>query len=130
MFYHFFHPYTFTLLLGALMTQLSAANITAEQLFNEKCSSCHLKQRPHVDQMHLMVAPPIQGVMFHVSEKYPSKKEAVAFIADYVLNPAQNKAVCMTHSIEKFGVMPSQKGNLTPQEAKIIAEYLFDSYPQ
>lgn len=68
--------------------------------------------------------------MFHVSEKYSSQKEAVGFITDYIFNPALNKAVCMTHSIEKFGVMPSQKGNLTPQEAKLIAQYLFDSYPQ
>jgi len=36
----------------------------------------------------------------------------------------------MTHSIEKFGLMPSQKGNLTTKEAQLIAEYLFDSYPQ
>lgn len=115
--------------IGIISTSAFASNNGAN-LFEQKCSSCHLKQRPHVDQMHLMVAPPIQGVMFHVSEKYPTKKEAVDFITDYVFNPERNKAVCMTQSIEKFGVMPSQKGSLTPQEAKIIAEYLFDSYPQ
>ncbi len=117
-----------------LFVSLVLANIFAAdngaKLFEQKCSSCHLKQRPHVDQMHLMIAPPIQGVMFHVSEKYPSKKEAVGFITDYIFNPDLHKAVCMTHSIEKFGVMPTQKGNLTMKEAQVIAEYLFDSYPQ
>lgn len=115
-----------------LFVSLVLANIFASdngaKLFEQKCSSCHLKQRPHVDQMHLMVAPPIQGVMFHVGDKYPSKKEAVGFITDYIFNPHLNKAVCMTHSIEKFGVMPSQKGNLTTKEAQLIAEYLFDTY--
>lgn len=117
------------ILLGVYSSTIFASENSAN-LFEQKCSFCHLKQRPHVDQMHLMVAPPINGVMFHVSERYPSKKEAVGFITDYIFNPALNKAVCMTHSIERFGVMPSQKGNLTPQEAKLIAEYLFDSYPQ
>lgn len=117
------------ILVPLLLSNIFASEIGAN-LFEQKCSSCHLKQRPHVDQMHLMIAPPIKGVMFHVGEKYSSKKEVVGFITDYIFNPAQNKAVCMTQSIEKFGIMPSQKGSLTPQEAKIIAEYLFDSYPQ
>lgn len=118
----------FTSLFIGVCSSAIFASDNGANLFEQKCSSCHLKQRPHVNQMHLMVAPPIQGVMFHVSEKYPSKKEAVAFISDYVLNPSRVKAVCMSHSIEKFGVMPSLKENLTPQEAHIIGEYLFDEY--
>ena len=114
----------------AIFTATLFASETGANLFEQKCAGCHLKQRPNVEQIHLMVAPPIQGVMFHVSEKYPSKKEAVGFISDYVFNPARNKTVCMPHSIEKFGLMPSQKGNVTPQEAQLIAEYLFDTYPQ
>ena len=125
-----FNLRSFLIIVLGISSSLALASDKGATLFDQKCSSCHLKQRPHVDRMHLMVAPPIQGVMFHVSEKYPSKKEAVDFIAHYIFNPERNKAVCMTHSIEKFGVMPSQKGNLTPQEAKIIAEYLFDRYPQ
>jgi hypothetical protein len=34
----------------------------------------------------------------------------------------------MSHSIEKFGLMPSQKNNLTAKEAQLVAEYLFDNF--
>jgi hypothetical protein len=125
-----FNLRSFLIVVLGISSTLALASDKGATLFEQKCSSCHLKQRPHIDQMHLMAAPPIQGVMFHVSKKYPTKKEAVEFITDYVFNPERNKAVCMAHSIEKFGIMSSQKGNLTPQEAKFIAEYLFDSYPQ
>lgn len=116
------------LLLTLTSTSVLHASNDGANVFEKKCATCHLKQRPSVDQMDLMVAPPMMGVMFHVTEKHTTKKEAVGFITDYIFNPSKAKALCMSHSIEKFGLMPSQKNNLTDKEAQMVAEYLFDNF--
>jgi len=100
----------------------------AEKLFDAKCSMCHMKTIP-MDKS-TMVAPPLNGVMRHVKMAYPSQKDAVHFIVDYVQNPDASKAVCMKQKIARFGLMPSQKGNVTPQEIQEIASWLFKNYPQ
>jgi len=68
-------------------------------------------------------------VAMHVKMKYPDKKEAMAFIESYALNPQRSKALCMPQRIEKFGLMPSQKGKVSEEELKKIAEYIVDNYP-
>ncbi|NPA66070.1 MAG: cytochrome c [Epsilonproteobacteria bacterium] len=111
------------------ITLLSVASFATspEALFDAKCSMCHVKTRPQ--DMSKLVAPPIMGVMRHVKMQYSSKKDAVAFIADYVLAPNQSKAVCMPQKIKKFGLMPSQKGNVTKAEVEQIASWLYDNFP-
>ena len=76
-----------------------------------------------------LIAPVIMGVMRHVKIYYPNREDAVVFIADHVLNPQRSKAVCMAQNIDKFGLMLSQKGAITKDEAKLIATWLFDNYP-
>ena len=111
------------------ITLLSVASFAAspETLFDAKCSMCHVKTRPQ--DMSKLVAPPIMGVMRHVKMQYSSKEDAVAFIADYVLAPNQSKAVCMPQKIKKFGLMPSQKGNVSKAEVEEIASWLYDNFP-
>ncbi len=98
-----------------------------EDLFNVKCSACHIKTRP--TDPSLLVAPPLMGVMRHTKMQYTTKKEAVDFIIDYVLDPQVDKAVCMPHTIERFGIMPSQKGNVSEEELRYIATWMYDNYP-
>jgi len=96
-------------------------------LFDAKCAMCHMKSRP--SDMSTLVAPPIMGVMNHVKMTYTNKPEAVRFIVNYVLEPNRSKAVCMPQKIQRFGLMPSQKGNVTPEELEAIASWLYDNYP-
>jgi len=93
------------------MSTLLMAN-EASTLFNAKCAMCHVTSRP--SDMSTLVAPPIMGVMNHVKMTYPNKADAVKFIVDYVQEPSKSKAVCMPQKIQRFGLMPSQKGNVTP----------------
>lgn len=116
------------LVLMTFSSASSAEEINGELLFEQKCSSCHMKQRPHVDLIHTMVAPPAMGMMFHVTAAKTTKKEAVDFIVDYVFEPSRAKALCMSQSIDRFGLMPSQKGTLSHNEATRIAEYLYDFF--
>ncbi|MBN2870336.1 MAG: cytochrome c [Campylobacterales bacterium] len=117
-----------TIILLITLYLCSHADTRPSTLFEQKCSICHMQQRPHADLMETMVAPPIMGVMKHVKEAKPTRNEAVAFVADYVFNPTRDKAVCQPQAIQRFGLMPSQKGNLTKEEALIIAEYLYDNF--
>ena len=96
-------------------------------LFTKKCASCHSTSRP--TDMSKVIAPALMGVMRHLKMDYPNKKDAVVFIKDYVVNPTKEKAICMSNKIERFGLMPSQKGNVTNKELEVIANWMFDNFP-
>jgi cytochrome c len=112
-------------LVSILAISLQASD--AEKLFDAKCGACHIKTRP-VDRTK-MVAPAIMGVLRHVKMTYPTRDKAVNFIKDYVLNPSKEKAVCMPQKIERFGLMPSQKGVVSKEELDKIANWLYDNFP-
>jgi len=80
--------------------------------------------------MSTLIAPPVMGVMRHVKMTYKTKEDAVKFISTYALNPQKSKAVCMPQKIKRFGLMPSQKGNVSIEELQTIASWMFDNFPQ
>jgi cytochrome c len=110
-----------------LLCSITIASQTPQELFDAKCLMCHKKSRP--TDMSNVIAPAIMGVMRHVKMQYSSKDEAISFISDYVLNPQKSKAICKPQKIKRFGLMPSQKGNVTKEEAKLIASWLYDNFP-
>ncbi len=99
-----------------------------KELFTHKCATCHTLGRPL--NMNGVIAPALNGVMRHLKMSYSDKTKAVAFIKDYVITPDESKAICMPQKIKRFGLMPSQKGNVTDAELKEIANWMFDNYPQ
>jgi cytochrome c len=119
--------YTIVAMIAILgTTTLFAAN-DAEKIFDNKCNMCHIKTRP---QHHSnLVAPPIMGVLYHVKQAYSNKKDAVAFIVDYVREPSKSKALCMPQKIKHFGLMPSQKANISKEDLQKVASWLYDTYP-
>jgi cytochrome c len=122
------HLLASSLLVLSIGAVTSMAQEKGSALFEEKCAACHVKQRPSMEEMKNLIAPPIMGVMTHVKDAKATKAEAVNFIADYVFDPTSAKALCMKQSIERFGLMPSQKGALSKEEATTIAGYLYDNY--
>jgi len=119
--------FTHIVLTTSILFSFSQASQDAQKLFDTKCLACHTKTRP--TDMNSVVAPAVMGVMRHIKMSYPKKEDAVAFISDYVLDPQAKKAICMPQKIKRFGLMPSQKGNVTKEEVKIIASWLYDNYP-
>lgn len=91
-----------------------------EKLFQEKCASCHTIEIP-ADKSTL-IAPPLKGFMFHMSEHFKTKKEMLAHINSFVMDPSEEKAVCK--GVRRFGLMPSQKGLLTQKELNTIAKWI------
>jgi len=96
-------------------------------LFAAKCAACHQTTRP--SNISTLVAPPVMGVMRHVKMRYGTKEESIQFISEYALNPQASKAVCMPEKIQRFGLMPSQKGNVSKEELQTIASWMYDNFP-
>jgi len=96
---------------------------SAAELFNQKCAICH---KVEVSDKNTLIAPPINKVIMHVKSAYPNKEDALKFMKDFVLNPDPQKSVCP--SIDFFGLMPSQKGVLTPEELDTVVEYAYDTF--
>jgi len=105
----------------------------AKALLHSKCESCHNLDMPpktYEDEK----APPMMAVVFHLRDfmkvSNPSDKKArfVSFVQDYVIHPDPSKSYCDKKSLESYGVMPSQKGNVTKEELEAIASYMYDYY--
>jgi cytochrome c len=88
---------------------------------------CHIKTRPQ--DMSSLVAPLLMGVMRHVKMQYPNKEDAIAFMVDYVQYPSKDKSVCMPQKIQRFGLMPSQKGNISVKELQAVTSWMYDNFP-
>jgi cytochrome c len=104
----------FILLTGSLLAE------DGKELFQNKCTACHSITMPmsHND----LKAPPAVGFMFHLKEHFTDKTKLKEHIINFTTNPTYEKAVC--RSVRRFGVMPSQKENVTQEELAKIADWL------
>ncbi len=107
----------------------------AKKLLEQKCASCHdLNMPPAVSDDEL--APPMMAVAFHVhnfvkpSDDSQRTSKAIEFVVDYIFEPSFEKSFCDKDSLKRYGLMPSQKENLTKDEAKAIASYMFNHFTQ
>jgi len=126
---------TILILLGCGESQKHTKIIDVEKLTIQKCSSCHnLDMPPHTSEDEK--APPLYTVTVHLKDwmqvNNPSELRGkfVNFTTDYVINPSKDKSYCKAKSINMYGIMPSQKGNITSEEVEAIADYIFDKYDQ
>jgi hypothetical protein len=103
-------------------------NIFANEIFENKCASCHIKKRGKVltqSQKDRLLAPPIYGVVKHIKDKYPMKKDFVKFVSLYITNPNKSKSLCKEKTIIKFGLMPSIGKSMTKYQKDEVANYIF-----
>ena len=116
---------SFILSIGLLFSINSTllAQENGEELFTEKCATCHPMTRP--DDRSQMVAPPAKGIMFHMSEEIGGDEKVLAHIQSFTMSPTKEKAIC--RSVRRFGLMPSQKDNITKEELKIVAHWMIDN---
>lgn len=118
------------ILLSSLLFSTVLLAMDGEALFDMKCATCHMKTRPTPEMKSALIAPLISGVVKNVKKAFGDDKEAtLAFIASYALEPKLDQAKCKPKAIERFGLMPSQKRNVTPEELKSIALYLYTNFP-
>ncbi len=106
------------LTLSLTLTALFASS--GEELFMNKCAVCHVMERP-ADKSQ-MIAPPAKGIMFHMGEDIGNDEDILAHIKSFTMNPTKDKAIC--RSVRRFGLMPSQKDNITGEELDIVAKWM------
>ena len=120
---------------GCVQEQKKQNRLDGKALLETKCASCHNLDMP-ATTFPEEVAPPMMAVAFHVydfiqvntpAEKTPA---SIAFVKDYVFNPTKEKSFCDQKSLDDYGLMPSQKGELTEEELEAIAIYMFAHYNQ
>jgi cytochrome c len=81
-------------------------------------------------------APPMMAVVFHMKDFMKIKnnqdkiEKFIPFIQDYVIDPSKEKSYCDEERLRSYGVMPSQRGNVSQEELKAIAEYIYTFYDQ
>ena len=124
------------LLLGALVgCQEEAHNVKldGEELIVQKCAKCHNLDMPPKSYEN-EIAPSMMAVTFHLKDfiksANPSEHEGkiVSFIKDYVIEPTREKSFCDKESLDSYGLMPSQKGNVTVNEVDAIAHHMYATY--
>ena len=110
-------------------------NYDGKKLLASKCASCHeISMPPVISDDEL--APPMMAISFHMrnfvtpTDESQRTAKAIEFVVDYVQNPTLEKSYCDEKSIKKYGLMPSQKNNLSVAETKAIAEYMFTHFTQ
>jgi len=107
--------------------------INPEQILTTTCAKCHnLSMPPKIPKIEL--APPMMAVTFHLKDfiktSNPSehKIKFANFVSDYILYPSKDKAYCDKNSLKQYGLMPSLENNITLNEAKEVAKYIYDKY--
>ena len=115
------------LVLASASTMIWASN--GAELLKTNCASCHMLTTPTPDMIPTMKAPAMDAVAFHINLAIDKKKDAKAFIVDYVQNPDASKSVCESNKVAKFGVMPSLKGKVSEADLNVIADYIIENYP-
>jgi len=110
-------------------------NLDGKKLLKTKCASCHdINMPPIISDDEL--APPMMAVSFHVyslvkpSDESQRISKAIEFVHDYIFNPSLEKSFCDKDSLNRYGLMPSQKEKLTADESKAIASYMFTHFTQ
>ncbi len=117
------------LFLTLTLTSVAFTAPTGKELTKTKCASCHMLEVPTPSMIPKLTAPPLHSVLFHIKLEMEKPEEQKAFIIDYALNPKASKSVCESNQVQKFGVMPSQKGLVTKEELALIAEYAIANFP-
>lgn len=129
----FVYSFLILWLLGGCIDNNPKQKYDGEELIEQKCAKCHNLDMPPKSYEN-EIAPSMMAVTFHLKDfiksANPSEHEAkiVDFVKDYVIEPSRKKSFCDKESLDSYGVMPSQKGNVTQDELEAIAHYMYQNY--
>ncbi len=127
------------LILSTLVVS-SLLAVDGEKVYEKACASCHVKmitKEETLKKIGTLKAPPMIEVSNQLKgnikivddiDDMIHRGVVVAFIKDYVINPDIESSMCHAMALEKFGVMPSQKGKLSDEELDAVAKWVYDYY--
>jgi hypothetical protein len=125
-----------TLILG---TALSLFGVDGYSVYQKKCMQCHvemMEKQEVLKHINTLKAPPMvevsnrlrENIIIADEDQDVKRRVTIAFIKDYIENPSVQYSMCHPMAIEKFGIMPSQKGKLSENEKQAVAEWIIDRY--
>ncbi len=105
-----------------------------EKLFNNNCAMCHAKilgvtNDGGYENSYITPAPYVTDLLAKLRKMTHSKEEFVNFISDYIRDPHKRKSLYGKRAIKKFGLMPSLKDKISKEDAKRLAQYLYEYNP-
>ena len=109
------------------------------EVFKKKCASCHIETITKKETLKIfktLKAPPMVEVSNRLKENIiiadddddVKRRVVIAFVKDYIQHPDLQYSMCHPMAIERFGIMPSQKENLTQTEIHDVAVWVYDRY--
>jgi len=126
----------------AIAVSLAVAEnkIDGEKVFDQKCASCHIKMITKTELKKIfktVKAPPMIEVSRQLKKNIKivddiddeiHRAVTIAFVRDYVIYPDLDKSMCEAMALEKFKLMPSQKGKLSEEELNAVSAWVYDYY--
>jgi hypothetical protein len=124
------------LIIGVVSLMAAESKVDGEKVFEKACASCHIKMISKPELMKVMKtvkAPPMIEVSSQLKNNIKIVEDiddeihravVIAFIKDYVLYPDLDKSMCTGAALDRFGLMPSQKGIVTKKELTKISEWI------
>jgi cytochrome c553 len=123
---------------------VSAAVLSADagyDVYKKHCAQCHIElitKEETLKRFKELKAPPMvevsnrlkENVIIQDDDDDVKRRVVIAFIKDYVRNPSLEYSMCHPMAIERFGIMPSQKENLTDAQIDAVAEWVYDRYDE
>lgn len=108
-------------------------------VYKKHCMKCHVEMMEKsevIKMIDTLKAPPMVEVANRLNENIiiadddsdVKRRVTIAFIKDYIDNPSVQYSMCHPMAIEKFGIMPSQKGKLNDNDKQSVAEWIVERY--
>ena len=102
-----------------------------KKLFTKNCADCHatvlgVTNYGGYENKLITPAPYVDELVKKLKEKTGTKEKFTEFIKEYIENPNKRKSLYGKRAIKEFGLMPSLKGALTPDEIVQLANYLYE----
>jgi cytochrome c553 len=128
------------ILAAAVSLAAAEKKVDGEQVFDQNCASCHIKMITKTELKKIfktVKAPPMIEVSNQLKKNIKIVEDiddeihravTIAFIKDYVIYPDLDKSMCEAMALEKFDLMPSQKGKLSEEELNAVAAWVYDYY--
>jgi len=127
------------LLLSSIIFASTLFGADGYEVYKKNCMACHTEMMTAehaLSHLNELVAPPMVEVSARLKENIKTTDEEedvdrylfILFVKDYIVNPNLDNSMCNTGAIEKFGTMPSLKGQLKEDEKQAVAEWLYDRY--